>query len=289
MPAAADIVHLSLAGILVEMPEGGNQVVAVDIVAHLLALVAEDGVGPAGDGAPDQVGEKAVQFGARMGRACQAAAAEGAGLQTEVATVFLGHDIGGHLGSAKDAVLGLVDAHALVDAEPVEGVRFVQLPSRFLFNERQGVGAVAVDLVGAGEKEGRLRAELAGGFQQDQGAVGVDGEVGDRLLGRPVVRRLGGGVDDQIDICAVFLEQAVDPLCAADVDIAVAVVLERRFELFPVPPGRPVLAEEILPHIVIDADDIESLCVKVFDRFAADQTGRTGNNRDAHIFPLILV
>ena len=60
MASAADIVDFSCAGILVEVPEGGNQVVAVDIVADLFALVAEDGIRPAADHAFDQIAQKTV-------------------------------------------------------------------------------------------------------------------------------------------------------------------------------------------------------------------------------------
>ena len=66
---------------------------AVDIVADLFALIAEDGVGPASDYTFYQVAEKAVQFGGGMRGAGQAAAAEGGGFESEVTAVFLDQDI----------------------------------------------------------------------------------------------------------------------------------------------------------------------------------------------------
>ena len=77
------------------------------------------------------------------------------------------------------------------------------LPAQFLFDQRQEVGGVAVDLVGAGEDEGRLRAVPARRLQQVQRAVGVDREIGLRVACRPVVRRLGGGVNDRGNGAAV--------------------------------------------------------------------------------------
>ena len=51
------------------MPERVDQIVAVDVVAHLFALVAEDGIGLAGDGAFHQIGEETVQLARRNGPA----------------------------------------------------------------------------------------------------------------------------------------------------------------------------------------------------------------------------
>ena len=59
----------------------------------------------------------------------------------------------------------------------------------------------------------------AGRLEQVESAVGIDPEVGLRIARGPVVRWLGGGVDDQVDLLAVLGEDAIDPVGVADVDI----------------------------------------------------------------------
>ena len=55
-----------------------------------------------------------------------------------------------------------------------------------------------------------------------QRADGVDAEIGVRVARGPVVRRLRGGVDHEVDIGAVLRETALDGGSVADIDIVVA-------------------------------------------------------------------
>ena len=59
----------------------------MDVVAHLLGLVAEDGVRGTGRARFDEIREKAVQLGAGVIRSGQTSAAEAGGLHAEVAPV----------------------------------------------------------------------------------------------------------------------------------------------------------------------------------------------------------
>ncbi len=215
---AADVVDGRGLRLLVEEQEGVDEVGAVQVVAHLLALVAEDRVGVAGHGALHQVGEEAVQLGAGVVGAGEAAGAEADRRHLEVAAVLLDQQVGRRLRGAEERVQGRVDRHRRVDAaEPV--VVLGQLQPRLQLFQRQPVGRVAVDLVGRGEDEGRLGAVLAGRLEQVERAVGVDAEVGLRVAGGPVVRGLGGGVDDQLDLLAGLGEDAIDALGVADVEV----------------------------------------------------------------------
>ena len=92
----------------------------------------------------------------------ETATAEAASWQAEITTVFLDHDIGRDLGCAEQRVLGLVDGEVLGDAVDVDRIGVV--PASFEFGQGDGVGSVAIDLVGGHVDEGRLRAGLAGGF-----------------------------------------------------------------------------------------------------------------------------
>src|SRR5258706_553975 len=76
IPPAADVVDLAGAGFLEELMEGADEIGAVDVVANLLFLVPEDGIGGLGDRTLHQVGEKTMQLGARMIGSGQAATAE---------------------------------------------------------------------------------------------------------------------------------------------------------------------------------------------------------------------
>ena len=51
-----------------------------------------------------------------------------------------------------------------------------------------------------------------------KGAGGIDTEVGEGFFGSPVVRGLRGGVNDEVDVAAVFLEDGGDVFEVADVD-----------------------------------------------------------------------
>src|SRR5262249_36786110 len=87
--AAAEVVDRRDARILVEGQECRADVVGVDVVAHLLALVPVHPVGPAVADALGEVREKAVQLGARVIRAGETAAAVADRRHAEVAAVLL--------------------------------------------------------------------------------------------------------------------------------------------------------------------------------------------------------
>lgn len=101
------------------------------------------------------------------------------------------------------------------------------------------------------------------------------------------MRGLGRGVDDQFDVLAAFGEDRVDGLPIANIGVAVSVVIESLLQLLAVPGGGAVLAEEVLAHIVVDADDVEAFFVKEFGGLAADESGRASDEGDAQgVFPL---
>ncbi len=56
MSSTAGIVYFRCPGILIEMPEHIDQIIAVDIVSYLLALIPVDGVGRSCDGTLHKVG-----------------------------------------------------------------------------------------------------------------------------------------------------------------------------------------------------------------------------------------
>src|SRR5665213_4132798 len=85
--AAAQVVNLAGAGGLGEMPEGVDHIMAVNLIADLFSLVAEDGVGAFVKGDVNQIVEEAVKLDAGMLRAGEASAAKHAGLEAKVAAI----------------------------------------------------------------------------------------------------------------------------------------------------------------------------------------------------------
>jgi hypothetical protein len=114
---------------------------------------------------------------------------------------------------------GAVNGHRQVDALIPAVIAWQLEPAADVF-QRERVGKVAVDLVRGGEDERRVgtmvRVAPAGSaFQARDGEVGLPG-------GGPVVRRLGGGVDDELDL---------RPWRAKTLTLAVADVECQRFEV----------------------------------------------------------
>jgi hypothetical protein len=95
--AAAKVVDGARNGALGERHDCRADVVGVNVVANLLALITEDPVGAPFPDRPRDVGEEAVKLSAGVMRPSQAAAAETDGRHPEVAAVLLHQDIRGHL------------------------------------------------------------------------------------------------------------------------------------------------------------------------------------------------
>jgi hypothetical protein len=157
-----------------------------------------------------------------------------------------------------------------------------QFPTGFQFHQRQGVRCIAIDFVGAGEDEDRPFRMAAGRFQQVQGAVGVGGEIGNRLPRRPVVRRLGRRVDYRRNLSAVAPEDGVDRRRVADIHRFMAVGRDVVAKPLPAPFGAGAFAEEIRPHVVVDADDIHAFFSEEADGFSTDQARGPGYDDNRH-------
>ena len=211
-----------------------------------------------------------------MAGAGQAAAAEDADGHLEVAAELLAHHVGGDLRSAEDGVQAVVDRHVFVDAVEPVGV----VPALFEFLQRQVIRTIAVDLVGAGEAERRILAEVARRHQHVHGADGVDVEIVVGNGGGLVVRRLRGGVDDEIGPLGV--EQIAHPLAIANVEIGMAVVRHGIDQVAHHLAGRAGGSEELLPHVVIHAHHAPAVLGEHADAFGADQSSGTGNQYFFH-------
>ena len=141
--AAAEVVDLAAARRLDERGDEARDVERVDVVADLLALVAEDRVlrGPRGCTSPGSCRKPCSSTPEWFGPG-QAAAAQAAGRHAEVAAVLLHHHVGRDLRRAEQRVLRLVDRERLGDA-----VR----------ERRVGVVPARLELRAAGSRSARRR------------------------------------------------------------------------------------------------------------------------------------
>ena len=173
-----------------------------------LPLVAEDRVRLTGDRAAHQVGEEAVQLGARVVGAGQAAAAKADGRHLEVAAVLLDQQVGGDLRDAEKRMGGLIDRHRRVDSvrssdDPRAapgGVELSAAAARWADRRRPCWSSMKMNVaVGACLRVASSRLSVPLAFTR---------EVRLRVGRRPVVRRLRRGVDDQLDRSGVTRRRA---------------------------------------------------------------------------------
>ena len=139
------------------------------------------------------------------------------------------------------------------------GVILGQLQAALELDQRQRVGRVAVDLVRRAEHERRAVGVASRRLQQVERAERVDLEVGVRVGRGPVVRRLRGRVDHELDPSGVLGEHALHGVAVADVDgqRREAVGKARQQRLGHVR-SRRLRAEEARAHVVLQADHIEA-------------------------------
>ena len=216
-----------------------------------------------------------MQLDARVGRAGEAAAAQGAGAHAEVAPVLLHEDVRRDLRRAKDRVRRLVDAEVLRDA--VGECRVGVVPARLEFHERQLVGRVAVHLVGAEVDERRLDAVHARRLQQVKRPHRIGVEVVERDARGAVVARLRRRVHDGVRL--QLAQQRVNPRAVADVEFVMLEILPGAGEPLLHPSRVAAGSEEDRALIAVHSVHVPAECGEVGDHFRADESGRTGDEK----------
>ena len=137
-----------------------------------------------------------MELDAAVIRTGEAASAEGAGLETEVAAIFLNHDICRDFGGSEEAVFALVDGEVLGDSIDEGGIGVIPAAGEFLKGD--GIGAIAIHLVRTHVDEHGVGDMEAGGFKQVESANGIGIEVVEGTGGSEIVAGLRSGVDDFI-------------------------------------------------------------------------------------------
>src|SRR5215472_8623371 len=101
---AAEVVHGGRSRRLVEFEKRRADVVRVEVVTDLLALVAVDAIDAAFLDGPGEVSEEAMKLCRGVIGPREASATEAHRGHAKVSPVLLDHDVGGQLGCAKDTV-----------------------------------------------------------------------------------------------------------------------------------------------------------------------------------------
>ena len=164
-------------------------------------------------------------------------------------------------------MLGLVDGKILRYSVLVGRVGI--LPARFHLLHRDGVGPVAVYLISRHVNERRFGAGTPGGLQQVQSPQRIDLEVEERNGGGAIVRRLGGGVNNEVR--PKFLDQGQHPVPVADIERGMAVAGHLAPQSFEDPTGIAFGTEEDSAMIAVDAGHAEALTGEEDGDLRADQ------------------
>src|SRR5207248_11108772 len=128
----AHVIDFRYARLINEGSKRFHQIEAMNVIAHLFALVTEDAIGPADDATLHQVSEKPVQLSASVSWAGQTAAAKTRRRHSEIAAILLQQNICRDFRGPKKGMLGRIDAHGLGNPRFVF-VTGLDLPARFEF------------------------------------------------------------------------------------------------------------------------------------------------------------
>src|SRR5262249_2552854 len=113
--SAAYVINRTAARIEKKLPKGGNEIAGMEIVANLLALVADHRIGQFSDGTFDKIGQKAVELCSRVCGTGKATTTETRSMQPEISPIFLNQQVGRKLGNAEQAMERLVNTHCFID------------------------------------------------------------------------------------------------------------------------------------------------------------------------------
>ena len=120
--ASAEVIDLARAWFFKKCGDKASYIERVDVVPNLFSFVSVDVVGFALEIAFYEVGEEAVKLDPAMVGPGEATAAEAAGFHSEVATVFLNHNVGGDFRCSEEGVFAGVDREGFRDTDGVGGV-----------------------------------------------------------------------------------------------------------------------------------------------------------------------
>src|SRR5437870_4967618 len=126
----------------------------------------------------------------------QATPTQAASLHPEVSTVLLHHDIRRDLRGSEQRMLRAINPHGFRDATEIRRRRII--PPSSLFNERELIRCISIDLVCRHVHEWRIRYVEASSLQQVHGAYSVGVKIFEWHLRCQIVGRLSSSMNDGI-------------------------------------------------------------------------------------------
>ena len=227
-----------------------------------------------------------MQPRAGMVRAGEAAAAEADGRHVEVAAVLLDEQVGRRLRGAEERVQAAVDRHRGRDAVEVLVLRAA---ARAASRAPRAAGS------SAGRRRpcsSSVKTNVASGLCRRVASsrlsvpFALTREVGLRIRRRPVVRRLRGRVDDELELAGVPREDAGRRRRRRGCRGRASGTRRRRStQALGLGARRRVGPEEAGAHVVLDPDHVVARLDEVRDGLRADQPARARHDRDRHASP----
>jgi len=151
-------------------------------------------------------------------------------------------------------------------------------PARGKLDKRNFVGRVAVNFVSAKKKENGFGTMLASGFEEIDGAEGVDFKIEYGNIAGFVVRGLRGAVNDEIE--AARAEKFVERGAVANVRGEMREIFRGRFEAIEIPERVAGGAEKFAAHVVVNAHDGIALAVKMFGGLRTNEAAASGDKNN---------
>src|SRR5262245_21716944 len=145
----------------------------------------------------------------------KASSAQATGWHCEISAILLCDDVRRHLGGAEKGVEALVNRKRF--GNPMFSMMIAVIPALFLFDKRNSIWAIAIDLVDGHQNERGLRAVSTAGLEQVECTDGIDIKVIEWDSGGAIVRRLRRGVNNKIG--CDFLDEFFHVLTRADVHL----------------------------------------------------------------------
>src|SRR5262249_45014941 len=146
------------------------------------------------------------------------------------------------------------------------------------------VGRISIDLVGTKENEWSKGTVATRHLQERQGPDRIDIEVVERTIFRKIVRGLGGTVNDQVRVTALY--QAEDRLPATNIQIIRSEMRCCFPKPFEIPCRIPVGTEKVPSHIIVDPVNLPAALVEKRHSFGANQPAAARHQGTLHDVPL---
>src|SRR5262252_1040601 len=132
LASAAEVVDLAGPRIRGKFLDCPNHVVAVDVVAHLFAFVAKNGIRAAAERHLYEIRQESMKLHAGVRRSGQAAAAKNSDVHLEITSVFLCNQVRGGLRRSEKGMQRVINPAVFTDTLIILGSRIVITLLKFL-------------------------------------------------------------------------------------------------------------------------------------------------------------